>query len=69
MTSSAEDHSLLSNFHYIFDLYAFGVHMHKAYGMVNTLESMKLLFFHDIDQFNIASMLMNIVKIIVVKKD
>ena len=52
----------------VLDLYTFGNHLLQLYGM-NSIHSAKMLFFHDIDHFNIVTMLVNLVRCIVQKRD
>jgi hypothetical protein len=58
----------ITNFDNILNLYEFAGSLIEHYGM-NAFESIKLLLFHDIDTFNISFMLMQFVKMIVLKRD
>ena len=56
--------SLSSSFNKIFDLFTFGKHLLTIFGL-NSIESIKLLFFHDMDHLNITTLLINLIKVIV----
>ena len=57
-----------SNFDNILSLYVFAESLIKHFGM-NAFDCIKLLLFHDIDTVNISFMMLQVVKIIVQKRD
>ena len=56
------------NIDHLVTLYRFAANLIKYYGM-NAEDSIKILLFHDIDTFNISYMLLQMVKIIILKRD
>ena len=67
-TSHSDQPAMTSNLNKVFDLYTFGNHLLQLYGM-NSIHTTKMLFFHDIDHFNIVTMAVNLVRCIVQKRD
>ncbi len=63
-TSHSDEPSMTSNLNRVFDLYTFGNHLLQLYGM-NSISSAKMVFFHDVDHFNIVTMAVNLVRCIV----